>query len=81
MARPARIPTIHTVVLLITWVIESAASGDARNGTASSAWAPGGRGTRRSQAGGRWVIFMGRCLLRSEVWVRSARAARAAGAG
>src|SRR5262249_22240931 len=64
VARPARIPMIHSVVLFSTWLIESAASGgDAVSGSASRNWPPGGR-MRRSQAGGRQLIFMGRCLLR-----------------
>ena len=73
----------HSVVLFSTWLIESAASGgDAMSGTAGRAWPPGGRGRCRSQAGGRWVSFMGRCLLRVPgLDVRGAGAARAAGAG
>ena len=56
---------IHSVVLLSTWLIESAASGgDAISGSASRAWAPPGGRMRRSQAGVWTVSFMGRCLLR-----------------
>ena len=55
MARPARIPTIHTVVLLITWLIESAASGgreerDREQGLGRRA--AGGRAGARPAAGG-----------------------------
>src|SRR5450631_2043312 len=63
VARPASIPTIHTVVLVITWLIEAAASWcpAARPGTARPAGRPGGSGGMSLIAG---------CLLLRERVVR-----------
>ena len=54
VARPARIPTIHTVVLLITWPMDAAASRcpAARPGTARAAGGcQGGSGGMRFMGG------------------------------
>src|SRR5580704_17838158 len=75
---------IHSVVLLSTWLIESAASGgDAISGTASRAWAPPGGRMRRSQAGV-WTVSFMRCGLRGpglNGGVRGRPARRGAGPG
>ena len=56
MARPARIPTIHSVVLLMTWLIDAAASGrpGQRGQRRAGPGRPGGaaRARRRRRAGG-----------------------------
>src|SRR6266496_5538777 len=70
VARPARIPTIHTVVLLITWLTVAAASWcpAARPGTARPAARPaGGRRGRRRQAGSGGMSLIAGCLLRARV--------------
>ena len=56
---------IHSVVLWMTWLIESAASGyPASPGRASRAGTAGGRRSCRRQAGGRGKSFTGWCLHR-----------------
>jgi len=59
-SRPASIPAIHTVVLVITWLIDAAAS-----------WCPAARpGTARPAARQRGMSLLVRCLLFRERVVR-----------
>src|SRR6266516_3625530 len=66
VARLARIPTIHTVVLLITWLIDAAASGCPPARPAAGR-PEGGRRRRRCQAGSGGMSLIAGCLLRVQV--------------